>query len=308
MRWASHVALAAAVITCGVCAADPPKEPEGLGLTAPDGSEYANVRSRDVMQKKALSGNLIKNGSFERGRYWPANWDPVDGLGTFWLRDAASHGKSCIRFCTKLIETQWLPWNETVLAAEKAARRKTRGKPQSLPRNPLPKAPAPIFSKPPYYDSVGGLHGIHYRSDFIACKPGAIYRFRVDARSDGGTPKVFVKGFFDQKVRTDEGVKVLKRNAYKAQFPLDGCGKKWKRFAMEFHPARSKSTFDGKPLQSQWLRVELYAYWPVGDYDFDNVSIDITGHEEIAHKPTADPRPKPKPKPRELGEDEFPVF
>ncbi len=53
---------------------------------APDGVKYLNRDSCSAMQMKALSGNLVRNGSFEDGRWWPAGWDPCDKLGTFWVR------------------------------------------------------------------------------------------------------------------------------------------------------------------------------------------------------------------------------
>ncbi len=286
------------------------KRPAKAGLIAPDGVRFASEAVRDLMKKKPLSGNLIRNASFEKGKYWPEGWDPVDRLGTHWM-DGGTHGKRYVRLYTKMLDAQWVLWNEKVLAIVKEARKKTEGKPQTLPKNPLPDPPKPVLSKPPYYDSVGGISGIHYRSDFIPCKPGAIYRFSVDARTDasgGPGPKVFIKGFIDQKRKTEGGaVVVLKRNAYRAPLNLKGCGKAWKRFAREFHPARSKSTFKGKPIQPEWLRVELYAYWTVGNYDFDNVRLEIVGHEKIVHKAKPQPPAETKP-PRELGEDEFPIF
>jgi hypothetical protein len=156
---------------------------------------------------------------------------------------------------------------------------------------------------------VAGLHGIHYRSDYVPLEPGAVYRFSVDARSDGGTPKVFIKGFVDQRVRTEQGVRVLKRNAYRAPLTLHGCGREWRRFARVFHPARSKSTYRARLIQPQYLRVELYAYWPPGNYQFDNVRLDIVGYEKVrreAEEP--EDRPEDETFVPERTEDGFPVL
>jgi hypothetical protein len=302
--------LAGLILTCALAAsaavvfAQAAGQPPAPASTTPPDSV---PEPRDAMAARALSANLIKNGSFEEGRYWPYGWDPADGLGTFWRDDGGSQGRRYVRLFTTVLEEQWLPWNEKIL---KVVQEAAKGGAQALPNDPRPAPPAPRLSTPPYYDSVGGLHGIHYRSDFIPCTPGAVYRFRVDARSEGGTPKVFVKGFFDQQRRTDQGLVVLKRNAYKLQFPLDGCGPQWKRFATEFHPAQSKTTFDGKPIQPQWLRVEIYAYWPVGNYDFDNVAIEIIGHEEIVNKPQPETEQPPARKEDDSTDDDekFPVF
>jgi hypothetical protein len=87
----------------------------------------------------------------------------------------------------------------------------------------------------------------------------------VDARNGcGGEPMVFVKGFFDRPTATESGEQALKREIYRVERTLHGCDGEWRRFATLFHPALSKSTVEGQPRQPEWLRVELYAYWPVG--------------------------------------------
>ena len=83
----------------------------------------------------------------------------------------------------------------------------------------------------------------------------------------------------------------------------------WRRFATVFHPALSQSTVSGKPKQPEWLRVELYAFWPVGIYEFDNVRIEVVGHEEIQPPPQQPAAAKEPGKPaKPLKDDEFPEF
>ena len=295
---------AAAVLLAGMlCAAPAPDkaqkqaEPEAKKKQdwrlAPDGVRYANRQTYELMQMKALSGNLLKNPSFEQGRYWPYNWEPTDRLGTLWIK-GGTNGKRCLRIFNNILEGQWLSWNRKVFELVKQAEQKTGGRPQSLPANPVPAPPDRLPTKPPYLDTVAANHGIHYRSDYVRIRPGAIYRFSVDARSDPkGAPMVFIKGFFDQKRKTEQGEVVLKRNAYRAPMTLHGCGKQWQRFARVFHPERSNCR---------------YAIVPVAKYDFDNLRLEIVGHEPIRRQPEAEPEKKEKtPKP-ELREDEFPVF
>ncbi len=264
--------------------------------------------AEEALQWKALSSNLLQNPSFEAGRYWPYAWDPVDNLGTFWAK-GGTDGERCVRCCTDVLDKQWVEWNDKVILIVREATKRAGGEPQGLSSNPMPPPPLRAPTTPPYYDTVAGLHGIHYRSAFVGIEPGAIYRLSLDARTDAGTPKVFVKGFIDQTRKTDQGVQVLKRNAYRAEATLYGCSGEWRRFSRVFHPARSKSTYKGRPIQPEWLRVELYASWPPGNYYFDNVRLEIIGYEGIQNSPGSQQEPKQQetvpPKRMEGG---FPVF
>lgn len=310
---------------------------------APKGVPYGNNRSREACQLKAIGPNLLDNGSFEKGRHWPYNWDPVDGLGSFWVKEG-THGKRCIRLYTDVLDTQWIEWNEKVMGKYDRLKEQAKKKGKAFSQYPLPEAPAKIPTHPPYYDTVGGIHGIHYRSRMVKVRPGAIYRVSLDARvSPCGTPKVFTKGFRPERQRiiaTDgdktfylDSVKEtdaapaprrrrgkksevryieLMRNTGRAPMSLHGCGKEWKRFARTFHPAKWTTTRDDKPIFTEYLQVQIYAYWPVGNYFFDNVKLEIVGYDEPPEtkKETADSakdRDKKKPPPK-LAEDEFPVF
>lgn len=270
---------------------------------APDKVLYANRRSYEAMQEKALGPNLLPNGSFEQGRYWPAGWDPVDRLGTFWVK-GGTRGERCVRLYTNVLDTQWNTWHEKVLAHVKRLEQRTDGKPQSLPRNPLPPPPAKKPTSPPYYDTVAGMHGIHYRSRLVKVKPRAIYRVSVDARVErGGDPKVFTKGFFHHRG--------LRRNAGRAPMTLTDCGEKWQRYARIFHPSDWKSTLNDRPITPELLQVQLYAYWPVGDYFFDNVRLEIVGYsepEEERESSGSGRQGKSDEDRPTLDEDEFPVF
>ena len=311
--WGVCVLLAVAVV-CALGAdeenrpaRDEPEKEIPAWQVAPDGVLYADRNSYEVMQMKPLGPNLLTNGSFEVGRYWPLGWDPMDRLGTFWVQ-GGSHGKRCIRLYTDLVDDQWVEWNETVLAAVDEATTLTKGKPQSLKKDPVPAPPPRKPTSPPYYDTVAGLHGIHYRSPMIKITLGAIYRVSVDASADvEAAPKVFTKGFFRHRG--------LLRNAGRAPMALRGCGEKWKRYARTFGPSDWKSTLDDKPISAELLQVQLYAYWPVGNYYYDNVRLEIVGMKEPEPEEekgetggAASGKDREEEKPPELGEDEFPVF
>jgi len=319
MRTSPHMfALISTCLAAIVVAADGPAPTESgktgpaeADLVAPDGVPYDNESSQRLMKMKALTGNLIRNGSFESGRYWPYGWQATDGLTTFWTT-GGTDGKRCLRIFTDVLDAQWKQRDEQVRAALRAAALRAGGDPQSLPRNPVPPPPERIPTSPPYYDTVAGLHGVRYRSDFVPCKPGAIYRFSIDARAEAkGAPKVFIKGFFDQKVETRDGVRVVRRNAYRAPMTLDPCDGRWRRYARLFHPSRSKSTLGGKPLKSEYLQVQIYAYWKPGSYYFDNVRLEIVGYEKPPKKAETqaqDAPPREAAPPASLDDEEFPVL
>jgi hypothetical protein len=289
----------------GADPADATKDRDRLPL-APDGVKYLNWDSYSAMQMKALSGNLVKNGSFEQGRWWPIGWDPCDKLGTIWA-EGGTDGKRCIRIDTNLQEDQWVAWNEKVLAIAAQAAKQSGGDAQAADEDPIPDPPARQPTKAPFYDTVGGNHGIHYRCALIRVEPGAIYRLSVDARNNcGGEPMVFVKGFFERPTMTESGEQILERSIYRVERTLYKCDSEWRRFATVFHPALSKSTLEGKAKQPEWLRVELYAFWPVGVYEFDNVRLEIVGHGEIQVPPA--PAKQPVEPAKTLKDGEFPVF
>jgi hypothetical protein len=293
------------------------KPPEGVTpdpawQIKPDNIPYASAKMAEICKLTAYSPNLIPNASFEEGRYWPYEWEPVDNLCSYWETGDASDGRRFIRMDTLVLESTWLEYNLKVLQIAEELAAKTKGKPQSVPQDPRPKPPPKVYDTAPYYASVGGLHGVHYKGPFFKCQPGAIYRVIVDARADTkGGPGAFVwfKGFIDEHRKMEGGMMTLKRNAWRCQCKLHGLEKNWKRFAWLAHPARSKSTYMNKPVQPEWLQVQLYGYWAPGFYDWDNVRVDIVGQEDIQHTAENQPQPKKlKTSPPKRTEDDFPVF
>lgn len=273
-----------------------------------DGTNVRRMpRTQAALQFKAISENLVPNNSFERGRWWPYLWEPVDGLGTFWAK-GGTDGEKCMKFNTDLIESQWLPYHSRILKSIRQLQEETHGKAQEQETNPLPTPPDPEATSAPYYDTVAGLHGIHYKGPFIPVEPGAIYRITVDARVDErGGAKVFVKGFVDQSFKTRDGNRIIKRNAYRAPMNLDGLGREWKRFSRIFHPARSKSTIDDRSIQPEWLQIQLYSYWPPDTYWWDNVKLEIIGYEKLPDHGNKSENSSQKAEPAET-KDGFPIY
>jgi hypothetical protein len=258
---------------------------------AKDGVLFDNEKSSELMKMPSLSGNLLSNGSFEKGRWWPEGWWPTDGLASAWV-EGGTDGKRCMKVFTGVEDSQWIKHEKLVRATIDALTAKGID-PQKLAKNPLPPTPTPKLAGGAKYSAVGGIHGVHYRSEYITCEPGAVYRFSVDCRNGGrGAPRVFIKGFFDHKMKTAKGEEIVRRNAYKAPMILDPCSKEWRRYARLLHPSLSTSTLDKKKLKTEYLQVQLYSYWPVGNYFWDNVKLEIVGREEV-------PKEEEKPKPDE---------
>ncbi len=297
------------VVPPSVSGADDPPHAQ---LVAPDGVPYDGEQSQRLMQVKALSPNLLRNGGFERGRYWPAGWQFTDGLTTFWVA-GGTEGERCVRIYTDVLDVQWKRHEDEVRRAVEAAMRK-HGDPQSAPQDPRPSPPERVPTQPPFYDTVAGLHGVHYRSDYVPVAPRAVYRFSIDARCEVNgephEPRVFIKGFFDQQVQTRNGVETVRRNAYRAPMILDPCDKQWRRYARLFHPWRSNSTLAGEQLRAERLQVQIYAYWRPGNYYFDNARLEIVDWEEPETARDKEPqRPMSESRPEApLSKSGFPVL
>ncbi len=288
------------------------EKPEKPPPRAEDGVRYATREAARIMEREALSDNLLRNGSFEAGRWWPYGWQATDGLTTFWAQ-GGTRGKRCLRIVTNVLDAQWKQRQREVRAAVAEAQKGVRGDVQSIEEDPRPEPPERLPTKPPYYDTVAGLHGVHYRSAHLTVRPGAVYRFSIDARSEAiegsGEPKVFIKGFFDRKVRTADGVRTVRRNAYRAPMTLDPCDGTWRRYARLFRPWESKSTMDEKPLKPEYLQVQIYAYWRPGDYFFDNARLEIVElREPDRPQETSEERREAEPQEPVPTDDGYPVF
>lgn len=203
--------------------------------------------------------NLVKNGGFEEGTKDPAHWDRCDGLTTFWEKDPERKGK-CLRVETRVSNEEY------------------HARLEEMKEKDPPPAKPPREIKGPGYDTVGGNDGVPYWSDWIDVKPAAIYRLSVDARSGGGRPKVFVKGYAELPFEVDEGGKAVKRLIRKVVFKVsvdaDG-GPTWQTSTLDFCPTRERDDV-------KWMRVMLFPYWPAETYWFDNVSIVETGKDKDA--------------------------
>jgi len=241
---------------------------------------------------------LNVDGSFEKGG---AGWDAPDHAGTFIEPGPAGRGK-VLRLRTDIERDKWL-----------AYRRRLRFG-QADPSKP------PKLKRDTSYGSVAGLEGLHYRSKWIAARPGQRYWLVADMKGKSTGiffPMIFVKGFLDYTDRADSlpEVSLIERKMTAKAFAklppaqrkkiLDADTKAhperyrrecfrwflacrnpdnvWMHYAAPFPPR------GGLPANVRWLRIEIYAYWPPMSYYFDNVHM---------YKDPRQKTPLPEEKPR----------
>lgn len=122
--------------------------------------------------------------------------------------------------------------------------------------------------------SVAGTTGVLYYSDFFPIQEGARYRFRCRWRSTGSRAKVFIK-CYDQVPTPyvggqDSSERTGRREVYRSQQNLKGPGNRWHVHREDFTPTHTQYT-------PRWGRVMLYAYWPAGTVDWDDIVVKQIG-------------------------------
>ena len=191
--------------------------------------------------------NLIENGSFEKGEKTPENWEPANGLTTFYITEEG-HGR-IVKMDSRIDRMQVLAWLKQFK--------------ENLNATP----PEPTFPKD-QYATIAGNEGVSLDSDLIAVKPGQNYKLTVDFKGDG-SPIVFIKGFQYHPIRKDYV------DAYQTRMVPDNPDKKnWKTYTIGFNPT-------AKMPKVEKMKVRLYAYWPPGIYYFDNVKVEEITPEEM---------------------------
>jgi TolB-like protein len=214
------------------------------------------------------------NGSFDKGRL---GWDPPDLAATFIVDGPKGRGK-VLKVLTTVNRDQWI-----------AYRRKLR-----TGRIKPTKDHGVTYKG----GSVAALEGVHYRSGWIDAKAGQRYWLTADKK--GSAAKVFIKGFLDWSGQasglpesslatlglTPEEFAELPRKKQQALIRTDArthperyrrecyswylnCGSSgsWKHFAAPFPPR------GGLPARVRWIQIQIYSYWPPGEYLWDNVHL-----------------------------------
>ena len=232
----------------------------------------------DEPEPKKFARPLNLNGAFEDGA---KGWDRPDNVSTFLEAGPKGRGK-ILRVRTDLARDPWLKYRRALRLG-----RADPGKPPRIPQDTG-------------YSSVAGLEGVHYRSEFIKATPGMRYWLLTDHKGQGGA-KVFVKGFrktphaldglpessLAEMAMTPRQFAALPAARRKAIIAADAkkhpkrylrecyrwylncaAGKgAWKHFAAPFPPR------GGLPKNVEWLQIQIYSYWPAGEYLWDNVHL-----------------------------------
>jgi hypothetical protein len=248
----------------------------GLAVAAPALS--------DPDKKSAAVKNLVPNGDFEEGDVTPKGWQTVDGLSTFYVKDADPKRGKVVKMDTDVLQSQAYEWWVKI---NKGA--SPKGAPKKV-----------ASADPNKYDTLAGLDGVWYWSDFIPIEKGQSYWLTVDAKGPGGGMLGWLVGY-PEKTRTEFGSEsgafqeflqgkltgkppdrgrnfepFIHKYVWKGQLSsLAGTSPtEWKTFSRRQQPFRPTANTP----TVRFIRVMLYAYWPPGEYYVDNVS--LTEYEE----------------------------
>jgi len=121
------------------------------------------------------------------------------------------------------------------------------------------------YLKMSFPKNIAASTGVLYYSEYFPVEAGATYRFSCRYRTTGSKAKVFIKcyDFFENRSRV-KNMPDQWREVYRSQQEMKGGSGKWNEHVEDFTPKHSKYT-------PQRGRVMLYAYWPAGTVEWDDV-------------------------------------
>jgi hypothetical protein len=248
--------------------------------------------------------NLIPNGDFEEGDESPTHWQTVDGLTSFYVKDAdPKHGK-CIKFDTDVQQGQAYEWWVKFAKAEMMSATLRHFHQDNWARcikAPSPKdAPKKLPTVEPKYDTIAGNDGVWFWSDYIPIEKGKAYWLTLDAKGAGmmvwlvGYPERHPVAFGSEakaligylrdeqlpKNAKNERMKeqVIAKYVYRGQMSV-GASEKWQTFSRKdklFKPTSVTPTV-------KWVRILVLPFWPPGEYYIDNVRL-VEVHDPDAPK------------------------
>ncbi len=243
-------------------------------------AEWTPPQYGDEAEPNAFAAPLNANGGFESGHF---GWDSPDNVSTFIERGDAKRGK-ILRIRTDLARDPWLAYRRGLMFGHADANR------------------PPKIERDTTYGSVAGLEGVHFAGEWIKATPGRRYWLVADFK--GATrgmffPKIFVKGFrrtphaldglpersLVERRLTPQDFAALSpeerkkliaedaaahpmrylRECYRWYLACRNSTGAWAHYAAPFPP------LGGLPANVEWLQIQIYAYWPPGEYLFDDV-------------------------------------
>jgi hypothetical protein len=266
----------------------------GAAGWAQDKPPVADIPDVTVASYPAGAVNLLPQGDFEKANEagdGPAGWQAVDNLVFHWTSDPGdpSRGK-VLHINTDVQQSQaYAWWIERFVKGAK-----------------LDRAPVRLPTREPKYDTIAGLDGGWFWSDFIPIKPDRAYKVYVDAR--GPKAKVFIRGYekvlplsfgdeapaVQELFREPRGeatvdakgrpVKYRLRYRYQTWFAVGGSDQ-WQTCThiKPRHPTGRELTENVR-----YIRITLYPYWPPADYWFDNIRVVEVDPDDQQRKPEAE--------------------
>lgn len=254
-------------------------DPEAMKLH--EQARLARIDQANNQAYRGPDGNLVFNSGFEKGgKGAPDGWTTPDNLTVFW-DDRGAQGK-CLRLDTDVYRSEWEEHRQH-------------------PDEPMTKTPTSGTK----YNTVGGTTGVAVYSRPIPVEPNAYYAVEFDIRGKG-EPFIFVKGFW--KCGPQDLYKMGKKMFFKPFKP----GPSYSLMAMGTSGEEKRDAHPGDYIQcfrrrlvarvdnpNEWrhfktimkfegdrhievVLLELYAYWPPGDYFFDNVSLKQVTEKDAA--------------------------
>jgi len=265
---------------------------EALGLQGYGDHPEARALLAEVRERRAKAGdtkpargaNLVLNGDFTVSQAGaPVGWTRPDNLTVFWEEGGVRGKGKCLRMDTDVYRSEWEEHRKA-------------------PETPVKKTPTSGTK----YDTVGGTAGVAVYSHPLMVEPGGCYRVGYDVRGQG-EPFVFVLGYWKcgPEHLKSLGEKILFKpvpggpsfslvafgtSGEEKRQPLAGdfiqCYRR--RVVARFPPGkegtwRHYETVLQFPADSpvQVALLELYAYWPPGEYWFDNIRCEPVTSDDL---------------------------
>ena len=239
-------------------------------------AEWVPPQYGDEEEPDDFGKPLNVNGNFDGAAH--AGWQHPDNVASFIEADAGGRG-NILRVRTDLDRWPYINYVRDI--------RMGRADPAHPPK---------IATKTGF-SCLGGMEGVHFKSDWIKAAPGQRYWLMADFDRPGA--KVFLKGFQTTPHALDgmpesalarlnmtpeqfaklpdarrkqliaaaakREPKLFLRECYRWYLNCRGQKGKWNHLAAPVPPR------GGLPEGVEWLQIQVYCYWPAGTYRWDNV-------------------------------------
>jgi len=129
--------------------------------------------------------------------------------------------------------------------------------------------------------ATAASYGLDFYSDWIPIEAGATYRFACRYKTLGPTPKIFLKGY--HPFPAQGGYPAQRRETYRRQVHPKGGKGAWHEVTADFVPEATT-----KAHTPEFLKVDLYAYWPKGVIYWDDVVLKKVRDAPVANADKTD--------------------